>query len=381
MSSNPQETMTSRERIQKTIARQPVDRVPMDFGIHFSTGISMFAYWNLREYLGLPTDHIEMCDCTQCLARVDQDILERFHIDTLLLNPPWPRTRLWNPRGKYRFHVPERFQPELREDGSWVFQSPSQSMRMPAGGFFFDGAWPGFWDMPEEERLALFARRAEYIFKETDKFTLMMGFSAYFDSIDMACDMLTDPDMVKADLGKRLEQQITYFDHVNELMGPYLGAIEVNGDMGTQADAMCSPASFEECCYPFLKRFCAHVHDTSDIKIFLHSCGSVSKLLPFIVDAGVDILNPVQISAANMDPRMLKQKFGGKLAFWGGGCDCQTVLGAKDADAVRENVKELMGVFKPGGGFVFNQVHNIMGNVPPENVVAMFDTAYENAFY
>jgi uroporphyrinogen decarboxylase len=132
---------------------------------------------------------------------------------------------------------------------------------------------------------------------------------------------------------------------------------------------------------PYMKEFNHIVHENSNIKLFLHCCGSIKPLIPGLIEAELDILNPVQISASDMDPVELKAKFGGKLTFWGGGCNTQNILGFKDEDTVRKNVKELSTVFKPGGGFVFNQVHNIMGNVPPQNIVAMFDEAYKNSFY
>lgn len=139
--------------------------------------------------------------------------------------------------------------------------------------------------------------------------------------------------------------------------------------------------SYEETVFPYLKKFCEHVHNTSDIKIFMHSCGAIYEAMEYICEAGVDVINPVQISANNMDPKRLKDNFGDRICFWGGGCDTQTVLWSKNADEVRKCTKELIDIFKPSGGFVFNQVHNIMGNVPPENIVAMYDTAYENSFY
>ena len=374
------ETMSSRERVKRAIERKPVDRTPIDFGCHFSTGISAFAYYNLREHLGLSVDAVEMIDCTQLLARVDNDILDRFHIDTVLLNPPFHKTRIWNPRGKFSFTVPDGFTPELMPDGSWEMKSKNGIGYMPAGGFFFDGAWPDFYNMSADERLCTYQKRAELLYKETDRFTMLMGFYGFFGGLDFACDMLTDPDECIAANEKHLHGQIERFDAYNKAMGPYIGAIELNSDLGMQQGPMCSPDSYNEVCYPFLKRFCEHVHNTSDIKLFMHSCGAIAELLPYICDAGVDAINPVQISASGMDPKKLKAAFGEKICFWGGGCDTQVTLWQKSADEVTRHVAELMGIFAPGSGFVFNQVHNIMGNVPPENIVAMFDTAYAHSF-
>ena len=386
------ETLSSRQRVLKALNHEEPDRMPIDLGVHFSTGISAFAYWRLREYLGFSTDQIEMADCVQLLARVDLDIAERFHVDTVLLNPPWPRTHIWRPRPPFHFLVPETFRPEQQKDGAWVskglsssksddFHTNEEKSFMPSGGFFFDGAWPDYFALSPEDKLEYFAKRGEQLRKETDKFTMHMGYGAFFGDLEFACDMLTDPEMCKERNAKALENQIQSFDRMNKRMGQFVDAIEVNSDLGTQNALMCTPDSYEEICYPYLKAFCEHVHNTSEIKIFMHSCGSIADALPFIVDAGVDAINPVQISARNMNPLMLKEKFGNKISFWGGGCDTQSILWQKTPEEVSRHVKETVETFKPGGGFVFNQVHNIMGNVPPENIVAMLDTAYENSFY
>jgi uroporphyrinogen decarboxylase len=375
------ETLTGRQRILKTLAGEPVDRVPMDLGVHFSTGISVFAYHNLRKYLGLSTDSIEMIDMVQMLARVDKDIRQRFHLDTVLLNPKWPNPHRWNIKDEYEFIIPGSAQPEYHEDGRWTIQIGNDLQTLLPGGYFMEGGWPDFYAMDPDEKLKLFAAEARKLREEEDLFTMYMGFNGFFDGLEFACDMITDPDECIALNEKRLKDQIAAFDKVNKAMGPYIDSIEVNSDLGTQNNLMCRPEDYEEICAPYLKEFCRHVHETSDIKVFMHSCGSIIKALPMIVDCGVDIINPVQISASDMDPKVLKEQFGGKINFWGGGCNTQQILNNGSPEDVKKNVKELMDVFKPGGHFVFNQVHNIMGDIKPENIVAMFDTAYENSFY
>jgi len=163
--------MTSRERVVRAITHQPVDRVPLDLGSHMSTGISMFAYWNLREHLGLPTDGIWIPDMVQGLAYVGPDILERFHCDCILLEPPFPETASWNPRGKFTFTLPAEATPRRTEDGEWSVCKGDATMRMPADGYFFDGAWLSDWGQgTEADRIALYAREAERIFKENSGF-------------------------------------------------------------------------------------------------------------------------------------------------------------------------------------------------------------------
>ena len=172
------ETMTSRQRVLKAINHEKPDRIPIDLGMHFSTGISAFAYWNLREYLNLPNNAIELIDCVQLLARVEEDMLNRFHVDTVLLNPHWPSSHVWNPRGQYQFFVPDRFQPIKQPDGSYAISIGNNSMYMPAGGFFFDGAWPDFYGLSEEDKLDLYAKRAEInVNKKYQETTSSLGIS------------------------------------------------------------------------------------------------------------------------------------------------------------------------------------------------------------
>jgi uroporphyrinogen decarboxylase len=117
------------------------------------------------------------------------------------------------------------------------------------------------------------------------------------------------------------------------------------------------------------------------MKTFFHCCGSIYNLIPHLIEAGIDILNPIQTSAANMEPNRLKEQFGGRLVFWGGGCDTQRILARATPEQVRQHVRERLGTFAPGAGYVFNQVHNIQADVPPENIVAMLDAAYEYGGY
>lgn len=372
--------MKRRERVLKTIRHEIPDRVPIDLGVHFSTGISAFAYYHLRKHLGLSTDHIEVCDNMQMLARVDEDILEIFHCDCILLNPPPKKSSVWHVRDDYRFLVRDSFMPVKTDNGDWIFASGSSKIRMPVNGYFFDGDWlnlsSGFEEMIRET-----APRAERIYKETDYFTMLMGFSGFFDGIEFACDMYTDPDEIIMLQERRLDEQNKKIDFVIEHLGSHIQAVELNSDLGMQNGPMLDPLMYERFCYPYISKFCRYIHDHSDYQIFLHSCGAIEPLLPYIIRAGVDILNPVQISADGMSSKLLKEKYGKDICFWGGGCDTQRILGAGTTDDVRQNVKELMEVFKPGGGFVFNQVHNIMGNVPPENIAAMLETAYQGSFY
>jgi uroporphyrinogen decarboxylase len=373
--------LTSRERVYKALNHEEGDRFPIDLGMHSSSGISVFAYYNLRKYLGLSLDNIRLVNSVQMLARVDEDVLDLFHCDTIILNPPFRKVKYWNPRENYRFLIPEEMTPEIEGD-YYVVRWGGGKMRMPLGGFFFDGDWLQIKDRPGEEYLQNLCREAERIYQETDKFTCLWGeFGGFFSGIEMACNMITDPEIVTAENEESLKRQIDKFERILKYGGGNIGCIALSSDMGMQTGPFFSPQCFEQFVLPYLKEFIRVVHENSNIKVFLHCCGSIYSLIPGFIEAGLDILNPVQISAVNMDPAKLKKNFGNKLTFWGGGCDTQNILGTGDEKAVRENTRELSRIFKVGGGFAFNQVHNIMGNVPPPNIIAMFDEAYKNSFY
>jgi uroporphyrinogen decarboxylase len=384
----PLETLTSRERVIRTLNRQPVDRYPIDLGSHMSTGISAFACWNLREALGLPTADIWMPDVVQVLAYVDEDLRQRFHLDCILLEPRWPNPARWNPRGKYTFTVPAGLKPTQNAQGEWSVRQAGGKMRMPSGGFFFDGDWLSNWsDLDEDDALDLYAREAERIYTQTAYATNFVGYSygggfgAFFGGIERCIKMLEEPDAVIAEHEEILQGYLRRLGKIIDKFGRHIQLITMADDMGTQDRPMCRPKLIEQFSAPYIRRFCDFIHRNSDIKVFLHNCGSIKPLIPLLIDCGIDVLNPVQISAGNMLPAQLKAEFGERMIFWGGGCDTQNVLASGTPAQVAENVRSLARTFKPGGGFVFNQVHNIMGDVPPENIIAMLDTAYAESFY
>jgi len=374
--------MTSRERVIRAINHQATDRMPIDLGMHNSTGISAFAYWNLREYLGYSNEKTSIADMTQFLAKVDDDILKRFHCDCIMLQPKWSKEKKWNPRGKYQFNIPVTANPVLHEDGSWTITRGNQTIKMPKDGFFFDGGWPQFNELEGEEGFKLFIDEAERIYKETDYFTTFIGYNAYFscDDMEYQCNMITDPNLIIEINDEIHRNQMSSLEQLIDGLGNHVQAVALNSDLGSQRGPLVNPKLYQELCAPYVKKFCDFIHKNTDWKIFLHACGSIKPLIPILIDSGVDILNPVQISAENMDPFELKKDFGKDITFWGGGCDTQNVLGVGTVDDVKKNVKDLVSIFKSQGGYVFNQVHNIMGNVPPENIVAMLDTAYEESF-
>ena len=334
----------------------------------------------MRRHLGLATDRITIVDPSQFLARVDDDVRARFHIDTALLRAPWAETARWQPRGDYAFTVPKAFADgaERQADGAWIIRKGAQKTRLPEGGYFFDGDWIGYDERPEAERLDLLKAEAQRLKAHDDPGLLLMGGFWGFasDNPEWMMRSAEDPEQVLLDNEKALQDQLARVGRLIDALGDRVQVVEVNSDLGSQRAPFIGPKSWCRLAQPFLRRFCDFVHRNSDWKVFIHSCGSIQPLIPHLIDAGIDILNPVQITAANMDPAELKRKFGDKLIFWGGGCATQGILDRGTPEQVRANVRHLAGTLGEGGGFVFNQVHNVMGDVPAENIIAMLDEAY-----
>ncbi len=376
------ETLSRRERVMRAIEHKPVDRTPIDLGMHYSTGISAFAYQNLRRYLGLEEKPIRVADSFQFLALVDEDVLERFHCDCICFHPGYPATKTWRPREDYAFEIAEGIITERQPDGAWVFRGEKGGrMLSPAGGYFFDGV--GFDPWPEDiPYLPTVAKHTERIFKETDYFTMFVGgVGAYFyDNPDYLVRMMLEPELVKEDCAREFEANIQYTSEIIKNCGETIQGLCLACDLGTQTAPFINPQLYADLFAPWLKKYIDFVKRNSDYKIFFHSCGAMEPMIPILIECGIDILNPVQVACANMEPAALKQKYGDKVCFWGGGCNSQGALAHGTPEDVRANVRDLMSKLAPNSGFVFNQVHNIMGNVKPENIVAMLDTAYEESF-
>ena len=188
--------------------------------------------------------------------------------------------------------------------------------------------------------------------------------------------MVSDKTFVKDLFAVRTEVALANLEKLAAHLGDGIDIIGMDGtDYGSQNCEMIAPALFEELCIPFFREQNAWVHNNTRWKTWYHSCGSIARILPMLIDAGDDIINPVQTSAAGMDPGVLKQRFGGRVAFWGGGVDTQRTLPFASPEEVAAQVRERIRIFAPGGGFVFNPIHNIQQGTPPENIVAAFDAA------
>ena len=406
--------MTSRERVEKTVNRQKADRIPIDLGGMKASGIAASAYHRVKQRLGIQTP-TRVADARFMIAEIENEVRERLHLDVAPLD--WSTAfnalqpaRAWTPRTLFD-GTPVLIAPDTRigedAEGNWVLLKPDgtpTTLRMPRGGFYFDdcsadepgGISPAQFqpvmDLPDEQ-LALFARHAKHLRETTTYAMLGWGFGVCFLGMSRAASsganviqgkpsewmvmLSTEKDTCHEMMDRAVESSIRCLSQIHQAIGDTCFAWGIAADdSGTQRGEFIPPELWAEMILPHYKKLCDWIHQHTQMKTFFHSCGSVHNLIPHFIEAGIDILNPVQISATQMEPARLKREFGDKLVFWGGGCDTQSVLPRGTPDEVREHVRENMQVFGLGGGYIFNQVHNIQANVPSDNILAMLDEAY-----
>jgi len=407
--------MTSRERVQRAVNFEPVDRVPIDLGGMKASGIAVEAYHRLQQKIG-DRSSTRVADPRFMIAVVDEPVRQRFHLDVAQLDlsvaPSLLRPeREWVPQRMFsgaEVLLPPATRIHVEDDGSWVLLDAAgmpTSYRMPKDGFYFDdstfdtgsGIDPATFtpvDSIPEETLEAFARYGKQLYETTDYALLGWGGSVCFLGLSLIANprttvsmaqpsewmmmLMTEKETCHEMMNRSVEASIKCLEQLHQAVGPYCFAWGIAADdSGTQRGEFIRPELWAEMIKPHYRKLCDWIHQHTEWKTFFHCCGSVYNLLPHFIDAGIDILNPVQTSAANMDPARLKQEFGKQLVFWGGGCDTQRVLNSGTPDEIRQHVKDRLAIFKPGSGYVFNQVHNIQANVPPENVIALLDAAYE----
>ncbi len=397
--------MTSRERILAAIEHREVDRVPVDLGGSIMTGISVFALPALREALGLSPTVPKAYELYQMLGEVEPDVVDALGVDVLPVEPTRlffniPRTdyKRWTHPGGLEMLVPGLFTVERDETGTlYLHESgdPDKPVvaRMPAGGFYFDMVKsqslsldytppdlselePGYLAPIDEETLNSLVDRATAL-RPTGKALFLgawldLGPPAVGNTPDWLCVLAGDRTYVKELFELRIAGQISRFRQLHEALGESIDIIGVDGyDYGTQRATLFSPEIFEFAYLPFYSAVIGWIHEHTTWKTWKHTCGAVADLIPMFIEAGLDCINPVQISAHGMDAASLKERFGDAVTFWGGGIDTQHTLPFGSPEEVYDEVSRLIATFGRGGGFVFNTVHNIQANSPAENLEAM----------
>jgi uroporphyrinogen decarboxylase len=399
--------MTGRQRVLATLNREKADCIPFEIGGTDCSSIHVIAYKKLRERMGLPVGPIR-CGCLyQLVAQTDADVMDALGVDVEVLWFGSQRTKVWQTPFGVELIVPERFDVEDLPDGSSVVRNPQGVVyaKRAADAYYHDPADPALahvtspaeldqfdalferWDYSYvyDEPLEALAQRAERQYRSTDRAVvtlwrmhylqtgmLMRGFEQFF------IDLVANKDVVHALLGK-LHQ--VYLDRVDAFLGafgPWFDVVFLTDDLGTQKGGMISTALYEEMVYPYIAELVGKIKAAGK-KVVMHSCGAVSTYVPYLIEMGVDALNPVQVSAKDMNPAELVRQYGKDIAFWGGGCDTQHALNAADPEVVRADVRRRLEEYGPDASLVFTQVHNIQYDVPPQNILAMRDEFWKQA--
>ncbi|HUX75886.1 MAG TPA: uroporphyrinogen decarboxylase family protein [Anaerolineae bacterium] len=421
--------MNSRERVDLALNHEEPDRIPLDLGGSVVTGMHVSTVYRLRQALGLDAlgTPVQVVEPYQMLGEIRPDLVEALGVDVVPLggtrtmfgfrNEGW---RPWTTFDGTPVLVPQEFNTDPEPDGDILMypdgdRSAPPSGRMPRGGWYFDTIvrqlpiddgdlhvednLEEFGPISDEE-LDHFRREAGQLYAGTDKAILAnFGGTAFGDIALVPAPWLKRPKGIR-DVEEWYVSTVTRRDYVYEVferqceialanlakiyqaVGDRVAAVFVTGtDFGMQAGPFISPRTYRELYAPFHRRVNDWVHEHTAWKTFIHSCGSVMALIKDFIAAGFDVLNPVQCSAAHMEPVELKRRFGGRIAFWGGGADTQRTLPFGTPDEVRREVRERIRAFGPGGGFVFNTIHNVQPQVPVENLLAMFETLREYGRY
>lgn len=411
--------MNSRERVLATIAHKQPDQVPVDLGSTPSSGISAIAYSNLLKAIGRTDLPVQIYDVVQQLAQPDMSIIDRFGVDVLDIGrafnteeKDWHETILAN--GDKAFY-PIHFNPVKQADGSYhCYDEDGKRLLalMPQGATFFDQSYfpyingfpenydtldeemgrvlwsryvhspwdhtqdPDFWKTLREKTLQLRA--------STDKALMIVcgcnlfEWGTFLRRMDnFLMDLLCEPDQVARMLDQLLERHLATLAKVCDSVGDIVDIIRFGDDLGMTSGPFMDVDTYRSLFKPRHKQLCDYVKTHSQMHTFIHSCGSISSLMPDLIEAGIEIFNPVQTNARQMEPEFLKKEFGQDCTFWGGGVETVGTLNNGTPEQVREQVLERLEIMSAGGGFVFNTVHNILPDVPPQNILAMFDAVKE----
>lgn len=407
--------MTGRERILTALNHKEPDKLPIDCGAMRSTGISGMTYNKIKDYLGVTGGDTKMYDVMQQLCIPEEWYLDKFGIDVIdlarafaedpadwkewdlpdgspALIPTWMDINKegdeWvcrDTKGKRLAHMPEGV--TYFSQSYWPLSGVEKSdfsdldtyMKQNAWAYMSDPLWK---NAGRSDFFTLLKNKAVELNRNTDR-AVMMGFGGnlfengqfLYRTDEFLINLLIEPENMGKMLDKLLEMHLETLEKVLDAIGDSVDIIMFGDDLGTQSAPMINPDLYKEVFYPRHKKMFQMVKERSNMKVFLHSCGSIKQFLPDLIDAGLDIINPVQTTAADMDPVELKREYGKDLSFWGGGVDTQHLLPNGTPNVIRANVRKNAEILMKNGGFVFNQIHNIITGVPPENIIAMYEEA------
>ena len=420
--------MTSRERVQAALEHREADRVPLDLGSGTATGMHVDAVYKLRQALQLdaPGTPVKVVEPWELLGEIRPDLLEALGVDVMPLSMPTTRMgfrnegwKSWTTFGGTPVLVPEGFNTEPEPNGDILAypcgdKTVPPSARMPRGGYYFDALTRQ--DPIDDDHLCvednleefclISDADLEYLKIESERLeatgkAIVASFGGTgFGNIanvpgmglkhprgiravdEWYVSMKLRSDYVFSVFEAQCEIALRNLEKIHAVVGERVTVAHVTGtEFGAQQGPFISPKMYRNLFKPFHVKVNDWIHTHTTWKSDIHSCGSVWLLLDDILDAGFDCLNPVQTSAADMDPEALKTKFGSRITFWGGGVDTQRVLPFGTPEEVREMVRQRMAIFGPGGGFVFSTIHNVQPDVPVKNLLALYEAIDEYRRY
>jgi uroporphyrinogen decarboxylase len=411
--------MTSRERVLEAISHKQPDRVPVDMSATPSSGISAIGYSNLLRYLGQSDLPVRIYDVVQQLAQPDLSVLDMFGVDVLDIGRTfndlpgdWYPVKMANGADAM---YPVWFHPAEQPDGSFLtFDDDGKRIlsKMPVGATFFDQTYFPYADrypvdyknLDAEMNRIIWARHVHspwdhagesdfwtklrektlQLRMSTDKALMVVcgcnlfEWGTFLRRMDnFLMDLMCDQENVEKLLDELMKRHIATLEKVCKSIGDLVDIIRFGDDLGMTQGPFMAPEIYRQVFKPRHKMLCDYVKKHSKMHTFIHSCGSISLLMPDMIDAGIEIFNPVQTNAFGMDPGFLKREFGKDCTFWGGGIENAGTLNEGPVEKIRDQVLERLRIFSDGGGFVFNTVHNILPDVPPQNIIAMFNAVNE----
>ena len=401
--------MLSRERVRRALKHQEYEGLAIDFGAMRSTGINAMAYNALTEHLGMDK-HAVLYDVFQQLALPDIEVVERFGGDVMQVHRLCPAFGIKIDRWKEavlqdgsKATVPFDYNPVPSPNGGFSLLDENGDVlaRMPEGGLYFDLVQHRFEQLETENdakslvfptvseaELDFIEEQCKKLYNETDKAVLLCFGGNIFEQgqLDFGyekffMDLALNKEMLHTYFTLLSDAYLVDLEKILSRVGGYIDVIQFGDDLGTQISSQISVDMYREMIMPYHSRQYAFVRENyPEVSVFLHSCGAISSLIPSLIEAGVQVLNPVQISAKGMDPRRLKREFGKDIVFWGGGADMQNIVYNSGVETIKAHVNEMIDIFNSDGtGFVFTQVHNIQSGIAPEKICAIYETARARA--
>ncbi len=399
--------MTSRERVLTALSHREPDRLPVDLGATDVTSILYGAYRGFRQRLGV-TGPVKLAQPDQLLPRIEEPVLRfaRTDAEPVEFQPTgWVESTI--PDGEPKL-VPAECVPEEEPNGSWVLRNAQGvvTSRLAQGAPCFRQVRFPLAEVEEVSDLAkhqadvealdacafapmdfdALGERAAALMAESDRFLVLYIGGHVFSGAQYLCgyekfmtDLVLRPRLAQALLERITQMHVARFEKFADAVGDNVQMVLIADDLGTQSAAQLSPRMYRQLIKPHHGALCRFIHERSNAHLCLHTDGAVRDLIPDFVDIGIDVLNPVQVSAAGMDTAELKREFGSHLSFWGGGCDTQHVLPFGTPAQVRDEVRRRIDDLAPDGGFVFSHIHNIQPGTPAENVIAMYEAVEEFA--